>query len=93
MSIAPRTAQRFRGASSRSNGLLAARSLTVGLARALFMGISTVTAAPIHLGLLEHAASEEPEEGGASLWVLYLVSAVLVLVGGAFAGLTIAYVY
>ncbi|EGO54131.1 hypothetical protein NEUTE1DRAFT_124458 [Neurospora tetrasperma FGSC 2508] len=54
------------------------------------MGISTVTAAPIHLGILEHGASEEPEEGGASLWVLYLVSAVLVLVGGAFAGLTIA---
>ncbi|KAK3342501.1 hypothetical protein B0H65DRAFT_468442 [Neurospora tetraspora] len=89
MSIAPRTAQHFRGASSRSNGLLAARSLTVGLARALFMGISSVTAAPIPLGILEHGRSEEPEEG-AGLWVLYVVSAVLVLVGGAFAGLTIA---
>lgn len=53
------------------------------------MGISTVTAAPIHLGILEHGGSEEPEEG-ASLAVLYVVSAVLVLVGGAFAGLTIA---
>ncbi|KAK1773221.1 hypothetical protein QBC45DRAFT_101754 [Copromyces sp. CBS 386.78] len=89
MSIAPRTAQHFRGASSRSNGLLAARSLTVGLARALFMGISSVTAAPIHLGILEHGGSQEPEKG-AGLWVLYVVSLVLVLVGGAFAGLTIA---
>lgn len=57
------------------------------------MGISTVTAAPIHLGILEHGGSDEPEEEGAALWVLYVVSVVLVLVGGAFAGLTIAYVY
>lgn len=54
------------------------------------MGISAVTAAPVHLGILEHGGSEEPEEEGASLAVLYVVSVVLVLVGGAFAGLTIA---
>ncbi|KAK3682434.1 hypothetical protein B0T22DRAFT_471083 [Podospora appendiculata] len=77
-----------RGLSTRSNGLLAARSMTVGLARALFMGISTVTAAP--LGILGHLDDDEPEAEGASLWVLGVTSLVLVLLGGAFAGLTIA---
>jgi len=76
-----------RGVSSSSNGLLAARSVTIGLARALFMGLSTVYAAPLSI---RDVHDEEPEAEGASLWVLYVVSLALVLVGGAFAGLTIA---
>jgi metal transporter CNNM len=77
-----------RGASRGSNGLLAVRSITVGFLRVLFMGLSTVSAAP--LAILEHYHDDEPEAGGASLWVLYVTSLVLVLLGGAFAGLTIA---
>ena len=73
---------------SSSNGFLAARSLVVGLSRALFMGISTTYAAP--LNLLGHFSDDEPEADGASLWVLYVASLILVLSGGAFAGLTIA---
>lgn len=78
----------MRGPSSRPNGFLAARSLVVGLSRALFMGISTASAAPLQL--LGHIPDDEPEAEGGSLWVLYVASLVLVLSGGAFAGLTIA---
>ncbi|KAK0641072.1 hypothetical protein B0T16DRAFT_393413 [Cercophora newfieldiana] len=77
-----------RAASTRPNGLLTARSLVVGLSRVLFMGISTAVAAPLHV--LEHLHDDEPEAEGASLWVLYVASLILVLSGGAFAGLTIA---
>lgn len=77
-----------RGVTTRSNGLLAARSLVVGLARVLFMGISSVYAAPLQL--TGHLDDDVPEAEGASLWVLYVASVVLVLSGGAFAGLTIA---
>ncbi|KAK3902682.1 hypothetical protein C8A05DRAFT_15292 [Staphylotrichum tortipilum] len=68
------------------NGFLAVRSAAVGLARVLSMTLSTAYAAP--LGLRSHG--EEPELEGTSAWVLYVASAVLVLSGGAFAGLTIA---
>lgn len=51
----------------------------------LALGYSTVSAAPLSIRAME----EEPAEGGAN-WVLYVVSLVLVLAGGAFAGLTIA---
>lgn len=53
------------------------------------MGLSTtVAAAP--LNVWDHLHDDEPEAEGASLWVLYVASLVLVLSGGAFAGLTIA---
>jgi metal transporter CNNM len=52
------------------------------------MGISSVVAAPLHVA--GHLDDHEPEAEGASLWVLYVASLVLVLSGGAFAGLTIA---
>jgi len=75
--------------SSQSNGFFAVRSAAVGLARVLSMTLSTAYAAP--LGIQGHGAGEdEPEAEGASLWVLYVASLVLVLSGGAFAGLTIA---
>ncbi|KAB5566662.1 hypothetical protein GE09DRAFT_959481 [Coniochaeta sp. 2T2.1] len=48
-----------------------------------------VKAAPI-LSIFEHYHDDVPEEEGVALWVLYVASAVLVLLGGAFAGLTIA---
>jgi len=70
---------------SHGSGLLALRSTAVGLARLLSMTISVAYAAPLH-----HLGEKKPETKGASLWVLYLISVVLVLAGGAFAGLTIA---
>jgi len=76
-----------RAASARANGFLTARSLVVGLSRVLFMGVSTAVAAPLHVSGLH---DDVPEAEGSSLWVLYVASLILVLSGGAFAGLTIA---
>ena len=77
--------------SSASNGVLRARPFALGISKILFMSLSSVvSAAPI--SLFQHYDDDVPEEQGASLWVLYVASAVLVLLGGAFAGLTIAYV-
>ena len=77
-----------RGISPSSNGLLTARSIVVAVARMLFTSVPTTFAAP--LSLFEHFDDNEPEAEGASLWVLYVISMALVLLGGAFAGLTIA---
>ena len=80
--------------SSSNNGVLRARPVALGLAKVLFMSLFSavkVKAAPI-LSILEHYHDDLPEEEGASLWVLYVTAIVLVLLGGAFAGLTIAYV-
>lgn len=77
--------------SSSSNGVLRARPFALGISKILFMSLSSVvSAAP--LSIFKHYDDDVPEEQGASLWVLYVASAVLVLLGGAFAGLTIAYV-
>lgn len=63
------------------------RPAVLGLGRVLTLGYSTVAAAPLSI----RSHNEEPEEAeGSALWVLYIVSMVLVLAGGAFAGLTIA---
>ena len=71
------------------NGFSAVRSAAVGLARVLSMTLSTAYAAP--LGIQGHDGGRgEPDAEDANLWVLYVASAVLVLLGGAFAGLTIA---
>ncbi len=75
--------------SSSASGLLAARSATVGFARILFTSLSTVASAT-PVGIFEHYHDDLPESSGTSLWVLYVTSIVLVLLGGAFAGLTIA---
>ncbi|KAK4162871.1 putative transporter [Cladorrhinum sp. PSN259] len=80
---------RTRGPSSRPNGLFAVRSAAVGLARVFSMTLSTAYAAPV--GSWGHGGGGgEPDGEGASLMVLYIASLVLVLSGGAFAGLTIA---
>jgi metal transporter CNNM len=70
------------------NGFLAVRSAAVGLARILSLTLSTASAAP--LGIQRHNDGDDPDAEGASLWVLYAASVILVLSGGAFAGLTIA---
>ncbi|KAL0941778.1 duf21 and cbs domain protein [Colletotrichum truncatum] len=63
------------------------RTAVLGLAKALTLGISSVAAAPLHA---RSHPDKEPEVDGDDIWVLYVASIVLVLAGGAFAGLTIA---
>ncbi|KAL2162232.1 hypothetical protein VTH06DRAFT_7145 [Thermothelomyces fergusii] len=77
-----------RRVSNQRYGFPALRSAAIGLARVLSLTLSTAHAAPLRIR--GHGAVDEPEVEGASLWVLYVASAVLVLSGGAFAGLTIA---
>ncbi|EPE02987.1 hypothetical protein F503_08864 [Ophiostoma piceae UAMH 11346] len=84
------------------NGISSARTIILGLARIIFsaLPIATVSAAPIStldaltkrhgLWSLGHDDSDDPDTPGTSMLVLYIASAVLVLAGGAFAGLTIA---
>lgn len=79
--------------SSSHNGYVATRPAVIALSKVLFLGLSqtaTVAAAPItsYLGITSH--HEHPDPDDASLWLYLLVAAVLVLLGGAFAGLTIA---
>lgn len=71
------------------NGFMNTRSAVLGLARAAFLGARWAKGAPLEA--MEHLTPETPEEE-AGLVMLYILSAVLVLAGGAFAGLTIAYV-
>ncbi|KAI8949013.1 hypothetical protein F4801DRAFT_554999 [Xylaria longipes] len=77
----------------RRNGhLLHARTAVIGLARALFAGLAAAAPAARPRDLLRARDHHDnvPEAEGSALWVLYVVSMVLVLLGGAFAGLTIA---
>ncbi|KAI1812403.1 DUF21-domain-containing protein [Poronia punctata] len=76
----------------RHNGrLLHARTIVVGLSRALFAGLATAAPTSGPLRLITREGHDDVEEGdGSALWVLYIISMVLVLLGGAFAGLTIA---
>lgn len=71
------------------NGFMNTRSAVLGLARAAVLGARWASGAP--LAAMEHLEPETPEEE-AGLVMLFILSAVLVLAGGAFAGLTIAYV-
>ncbi|KAF7545126.1 hypothetical protein G7046_g9636 [Stylonectria norvegica] len=72
---------------ARSNGSASIRPAVIGLGRILGMGISAATAHP--LIAREHGGHRE-DEVERPLWVLYVASMTLVLLGGAFAGLTIA---
>jgi metal transporter CNNM len=78
----------------RNGSLLHARTAVIGLSRALFAGLASAapTAGPHRLFArdLTDPAHDVPEAEGSALWVLYVVSMFLVLLGGAFAGLTIA---
>ncbi len=71
-------------------GFGTARTLVLGISRVLFATLPAATVSAAPLAVLEHNDGDDPDTGGASLWVLYLASVVLVLLGGAFAGLTIA---
>ncbi|KAJ0342870.1 hypothetical protein COL922a_000694 [Colletotrichum nupharicola] len=63
------------------------RTGVLGMSRALTLGISSVAAAPIYARC--EGETEGPAEGD-DVWILYVASMILVLAGGAFAGLTIA---
>lgn len=74
---------------------LAARPLVLGLAKVLFLCIAQLplaNAAPIYAATLFHTADKEAKEDGDNpqLWLYLTFAAALVLLGGAFAGLTIA---
>ena len=74
------------------NGFMNSRSAVLGISRAAFLGLRWASAAP--MAAMQHGGGggEEPEAEGPGLVMLYILSIVLVLAGGAFAGLTIAYV-
>ncbi|ORY62622.1 uncharacterized protein BCR38DRAFT_439283 [Pseudomassariella vexata] len=73
---------------SGSNVFRTVRPVVLGLAKVAALSISAVTASPIYRSRDVH--DNEPEAEGGTLWIYYVVSMVLVLLGGAFAGLTIA---
>lgn len=56
------------------------------MGRVFGASLTAVSAYPI-------TTEEHPKSDGTSLWVLCVASMALVLLGGAFAGLTIAYVF
>lgn len=73
--------------SNGSGSFASVRTCVLGMGRILGVGLSSVAAAP--LTEKKHGGDELE---GTPAWVLYVASMVLVLLGGAFAGLTIAYV-
>lgn len=80
-------------ASNPSNVYLSRRALVLGLAKLLTIFLAqlpVVQAAPIHVSSLISAQEEGKKPGDPSLWLYLSVAAALVLLGGAFAGLTIA---
>lgn len=80
--------------SARSNSYLATRPLILGLSKILVLSITQipfVRAAPIHASTLFYTLKDEGEDADdTQLWLYLSVAAALVLLGGAFAGLTIA---
>jgi metal transporter CNNM len=83
-------------ASGRStyNRYTSTRPAILGLAKILFLGlcqITQVSAAPFNYAFLNKAKNDAPKDvEDPSLWLYLSIAAVLVLLGGAFAGLTIA---
>lgn len=77
-----------------SNGYTSTRPAILGFAKILFLSIcqiTSVSAAPIKTFLGLSSEEDAPKDADdASLWLYLSVAAVLVLLGGAFAGLTIA---
>lgn len=76
---------------TRSNGLAIARPAVLGLAKLVALSLSGVaSAAPLKARDHMHPGDGADHGEGPAPWVLYVASAILVLLGGAFAGLTIA---
>ncbi|KAI9151838.1 Protein MAM3 [Paramyrothecium foliicola] len=74
-------------------GTLGYRPAILGLGRILGIGLSAVTAAPLEAQEHHHHEGDgeyEPSPDGTPVWVLLVASIALVLLGGVFAGLTIA---
>ncbi|KGQ09204.1 Protein MAM3 [Beauveria bassiana D1-5] len=76
----------MRNAAS-AGGKASLRPAVLGMARVIGMGLSSVAAAPLQQRQHHDGGDEHP---GTPLWVLCVTSMALVLLGGAFAGLTIA---
>lgn len=75
--------------SSSSTGVAGLRTGVLGAGRLLSMGYATVAAAPL-TSEAHGGGGEGPETGGTPLWIMAVASLALTLVGGVFAGLTIA---
>ncbi len=76
-----------------ANIYLSRRPLVLGLAKLVTLCLAQlplVQAAPIPVSSLFSAQEEGKKPGDPSLWLYLSVAAALVLLGGAFAGLTIA---
>lgn len=75
------------------NGYTIARPVVLGFAKVL-MGLSQASiaaAAPlVGFTATKHHDDDEPDADGPGLWLYLTIAMILVLLGGAFAGLTIA---
>ena len=78
------------------SGFVAGRSIALSMVKLLLFGVSNIPllrAAPTHFTPFSVSATDEPEPIPAdnpTLWIYLTVAVGLVLLGGAFAGLTIA---
>jgi metal transporter CNNM len=74
------------------NGYTSARSTVLGLAKISFLGLSQLSfASATPLKRLLHVPEDVPDdEDDPNLWIYLGTTVILVLLGGAFAGLTIA---
>lgn len=70
-----------------TGGVAGLRPAVLGIGRLLSMGYATVAAAP--LGEEGHGGGERDADG-TPIWILAVASLALTLIGGVFAGLTIA---
>ena len=73
--------------SGAAGGVASLRPAVLGMARIIGIGLSSVSAAPL---VAREDVGDELDE--TPVWVLGVASMALVLLGGAFAGLTIAHV-
>lgn len=74
-----------------NNGYTSTRPAVLGLAKIVVLGLgqlSMTSAAPVKM--LLHIIEEDPPPEEPSLWLYLTTALILVLLGGAFAGLTIA---
>lgn len=73
-----------------NDGILRVRTAVLGIFRAIFLSLGLAFAAPTSPLHLYKVPESPPQAEDGALWVLYVASMILVLSGGAFAGLTIA---